>query len=103
MSMDSKTDRIAKLSEALAHVADARTMATTDVWGQAWDMFERELIERMLKCGDGPEEDATRYRLQIAVNAARSVRRVIEHASRSEDGLRKELDVLEGRRLPRVA
>lgn len=96
MAAVNKTDRIAALSEALAMVADARTMATTQVWGQAWDMYERELIERLLKCEAA--DDINRYRLQIGIEAARHARRAIEHAVKTESGLQQELDILEGRK-----
>lgn len=98
---DAKLDKIARLSEALALVADARTMATTQVWGDAWNLYERELIERLLKCA--AEDDINRYRLQIGIEAARHARRAIEHATKTEDGLRRELDVLEGRKLAPIA
>lgn len=99
--MDNRPDRIAALSEKLALVADARHMATTDVCDRAWNEFERELVERLLKCG--PDDDLVRYRLSIGIEAARHVRRAIEHEAKTETGLRKELDHLEGRKLAPVA
>jgi hypothetical protein len=96
MNNPTRADRIAQLSEALALVADARTMSTTTMWAQAWDLYERELIERMLKCEAA--DDINRYRLQIAIEAARHARRAIEHATKTESGLTNELDVLEGRK-----
>ena len=96
-----KPDRMAQLSEALALVADARTLTTTHVWSQAWDLYERELLERLLKCG--PNDDEVRDRLQIGIEATRHVRRSIEHAAKTEAGLRKELDSLEGRAVRPIA
>ncbi len=90
------SDRIAQLSEKLNRASDARTMATTPVWAEAWQGFERELLERLLKCG--PDDDVVRYRLQIGIEAARHVRMAIEHASKTGSGLEKELDLLEGRK-----
>lgn len=89
------SDRIAALSEALARANDARHMASTDAWARAWDGFERELVERFIQCGEG--DDLTRYRLQIAIEAARHTRRAIEHDARTVAGLEKELAVIEGR------
>lgn len=94
-------ERLARLSEALAAAADARHMSTTDVWGRAWDDFERELVDRLLKCG--PEDDGVRYRLQVAVETARHVRRTIEHEGRRVDALQKDIDLIEGRKPYAVA
>lgn len=89
------------LHEALNRAADARAMATTDVWARAWDSFERELLERLLKCEPG--DDLQRYRLQVAMDATRHVRRTIEHQGKMVESLSKQLDLLEGRRLPPIA
>lgn len=89
------TDRITALSEALTRANDARHMCATDVWARAWESFERELIERFLHCGEG--DDQTRFRLQIAIEAARHTRRAIEHEAKTVAGLEKELAILEGR------
>lgn len=97
----SKSDRIAALSEKLARAGDARTMATTDVWAAAWREFEQELLERLLKCG--PTDDAERYRLQIGIEAARRVKRAIEHEGQTVESLQKELDTLEGRAMRPIA
>lgn len=96
-----KSERIAHLSERLERAADARHMATTPLWAETWDALEHELIERLLACG--PTDDAVRYRLQQGVEVARSVRRAIEHTSKSVEGLQKELDHLEGRAMRPVA
>lgn len=92
-----KQDRIAQLSERLARAGDARTMATTDVWAEAWTGFERELLERLLKCG--LTDDGERYRLQVAMEAARYVRRAIENEGKTVESLEKQLDHLEGRKV----
>lgn len=76
--------------------ADARHMATSPVWEEAWQSFERELLARLLKCG--PEDDLVRYRLQVAFDAARHVRRAIENKGASVESLQKELDLIEGRK-----
>lgn len=90
-----KPDRIAALSEKLLRAGDARHMATTDVWSNAWKELEQELLERLLKCG--PTDDAERYRLQIGIEAARQVKRAIEHEGKTVESLQKDLDTLEGR------
>jgi hypothetical protein len=94
-------DRIADLHQGLARIADARRLATTDVWAKAWTDFEQELLERLLKCG--PEDDWERYRLQVAIEAARHVRRAVEHEARDPTALEKELEVLEGRKPRAIA
>ena len=94
-------DRIVELSDRLARAADARHMATTPVWADAWTSFERELFERLLKLG--PTDDEARYRLQIGIEAARQVRRAIEHEGKTEVSLRKELDLLTGAKPRAVA
>ena len=96
-----KEDRIAALSEKLARVADARKMATTEVWADAWNGYERELLERLLGCE--PSDDIQRYRLQIGIEAARHARRAIENDGTGEAALLKELDILEGRKAPPIA
>lgn len=96
--MDS-SERIQRLHEQLERVADARSMATTPVWAEAWDAFERELLDRMIAATD-PEAV---MRLKAGMEAARAARRAIEHKSKTADGLEKELDLLEGRRIARVA
>ena len=97
----SNAERIAALSDKLAMAADARHMATSPVWDEAWKSFERELLERLLKCEPG--DDVPRYRLQVALEAARHVRRAIEHAGQTVSALENELDLLEGRKPYRVA
>jgi len=94
-------DRIAALSEKLARIADAKNMAQTPVWGDAWDGFERELLERLLKCG--PDDDINRYRLQIGIEAARHAKQAIENGATGEKALRAELDILEGRKPAPIA
>lgn len=96
-----KAERIGALHERLTKAHDARQMAATSVWADAWDSFEQELLERLLKCG--PTDDYERYRLQVAIEAGRHVRRVIENQGQTVGGLEKELDHLEGRKLHRVA
>lgn len=95
MSDADRNLKIGRLHDALTLVADAKKLASTDVWEQAWALYERELIERLLKCG--PDDDINRYRLQIGIEAARHARRAIEHTAKTEAGLEKELDILEGR------
>lgn len=96
------SDRIATLHEKLQRLADARKLATSPVWDDAWTSFERELLERLLKCG--PDDDVNRYRLQIGIEAARATRRTIEGASHGDEaGLTKELDILEGRKVAPIA
>jgi hypothetical protein len=95
MNDDKKAEKIGRLHEALTIVADARAMASTHVWDQAFAMFERELLDRMLACG--PDDDVNRYRLTVGIDAARSAKRAIEHVIQTEAGLLKELDILEGR------
>lgn len=90
-----KDARIAQVSDKLIRANDARRMATTEVWADAWKSFEQELLERLLKCG--PTGDAERYRLQIGIEAARSVKRAIEHEGQTVTSLERELDHLEGR------
>ncbi len=97
----SKEQRIAQLSEKLARIADARKMATTPVWDDAWEGFERELLERLLKCG--PEDEIKRWKLQIGIEAVRHVKRAIENDGKGEGGYQAELDILEGRRAPPIA
>lgn len=94
-------DRLIRLSDALASAADARHMATSSVWAGAWEEFERELLRRLLQCE--PEDDVVRYRLQVAFDAARHVRRAIENKGASVESLQKELDLIEGRKPRAVA
>lgn len=91
------SNRIAALSEKLKRIADAKNMAQTDVWDAAWDEFEQELLERLLKCG--PEDETPRWKLQMAIEAARHTKRVIENAGAGESSVVKELDILEGRKV----
>lgn len=91
------SNRIAALSEKLKRIADAKNMAQTDVWDAAWRDFEQELLERLLKCG--PEDETPRWKLQMAIEAARHIKRVIENAGSGESSVVKELDILEGRKV----
>lgn len=95
------TDRLVALSEALQAAAAARALVQTPAWGLAWDGFERELLERLLRCG--PSADVERYRLQVAIEAGRSVRKAFEHESKTVASLEKELDYVEGRKLAPIA
>lgn len=95
------SDRISALSEKLRRINDAKNMTQTDVWADAWDSFEQELLERLLKCG--PDDDWSRYRLQIAIECARHIRKTIEGEAKGERGVTAELDILEGRKVAPIA
>src|SRR5262249_41980582 len=99
--MTDRAARFAQLSDALASAADARHMATSQVWPKIWEMLERELLERLLKCG--PTDDAERYRLQTAIEVSRHLRRAIEHTGGTAAKLEEELDYLEGRKMRPIA
>lgn len=95
------TNRIIALTTKLQRITDAKNMTQTDVWAAAWQGFEQELLERLLKCG--PDDELARWKLQTAIEAARHARRAIEHAATGEAGLTKELDILEGRKAAPIA
>lgn len=95
------SDRIDTLQKALWKAADARTMAQSGVWTDAWNKIERELLERLLECG--PDEDEPRYRLQIAIKASRDVRKLIENEGHTVEGLEKQLATLRGETPLRIA
>lgn len=97
----SSPDRITALHEKLARVRDAKNMAQTDVWDSAWKQYEQELLERLLACG--PEDEVPRWKVQIAIEAARHTKRVIENAGTGEAALQAELDILEGRKVAPIA
>lgn len=99
--MADKADRIGELHERLIAASEARQVIQSDVWARAWAAYEHELIERMLKCG--PDDDWQRFRLQIGIETARHVRRVIEHEGATVESLQRELDHLEGRKMAAVA
>jgi hypothetical protein len=94
-------ERIDALHTALTKAADARALVQSSVWADAWEKSERELLEQFLGCG--PTEDAARYRLQIAIEASRAVRRLIEHQGRTVVSLEKELATLKGETPLRIA
>lgn len=94
-------DRIADLASKLKRISDAKQLLQTSLWADAWDGFEQELLERLLKCG--PDDEVARWKLQVAIEAARSTRRVIENAGTGEASILKELDILEGRKAPPIA
>ena len=96
-----KTDRIAALSEALGRAFEAKALSGTYAWTNAWEKFERELLQRLLECG--PTDDEARYRLQIAIEASRQVRRVIEHEGRTTGDLETQIAVLTGEKTLRIA
>lgn len=89
-------NRIAVLGDKLKRIADAKQLTQTDLWDAAWKDFEQELLERLLKCG--PEDEVARWKLQMAIEAARTVKRTIENAGAGEASIVKELDILEGRK-----
>jgi hypothetical protein len=95
------SDRIQRVYEALHKANDARSMVASGVWDEAWQKHEQELLERLLLCG--PDDDVARYRLQIAIEASRQVRRVIENQGRSVASLEKELAHLQGETKSRIA
>lgn len=97
----SNPDRIAALSEKLERIADARKLATTPVWADAWKELEQELLERLLAYG--PDDEMARYKLSEAIKAARRVRRIIETGATGEKAARDELDILEGRKVAPIA
>ena len=94
-------NRIAVLSDKLKRIADAKQLTQTDLWDAAWTDFEQELLERLLKCG--PEDEVARWKLQMAIEAARTVKRTIENAGAGESSIVKELDILEGRKASPIA
>jgi hypothetical protein len=94
-------DRIPALTEALNKAYDARSMAGSSVWADAWNKIERELLEQLLGCG--PTDEAARWKLQIALQASRDVRRLIETQGHTVDGLEKQLAALRGELPLRIA
>lgn len=96
-----RPDRIGALSERLEKAADARNMATTNVWADMWSALESELLERALRCAPG--EDIERHRLLQAIDVGRTLRKAIEHEGKTVESLQKELDHLEGRVMRPVA
>ena len=95
------SNRIATLSGKLQRIAEARALVTTDAWDGAWKDCEQELLERLLACS--PEDELPRFKLQEAIKAVRQVRRAIERGAMGEAELRKELDILEGRKAAPIA
>lgn len=95
------SNRIAVLSEKLRRIADAKQLTQTDVWPEAWRELEQELLERLLKCG--PDDEVARWKLQVAIEAARQVRRTIENGGAGEKEALRELDILEGRKAAPIA
>ena len=89
-----REQRITHLSETLRRAADARLLAASPIWAEAWTELERECLERLLECG--PTEDEKRYRLQIAIETVRQTRRAIEVRGGTSEQLEKELAILEG-------
>lgn len=90
------SDRIQALSNRLAQAADARAMCTAPWWDGLWNDLERELVDRLLKTG--PTEEMVRWKLQVAVETARRIRRAIENGGQSAQVLERELDYVEGRK-----
>ena len=98
---EAKTERLILLRDMLEKAAEARTMVSTSLWRDMWDRMEGEYLERLLKCAPG--EDVERYRLSVAIEVTRRARATIEHVSKTEAALERELDLLEGRKLAPVA
>lgn len=99
--MKDKGVRISELHGLLTRANEARRLVTTDVWAKAWESFERELLERLLKCE--ADDDVVRYRLQVAIECGRHVKRAVENEGQTVEGLETELDHLEGRKIARIA
>lgn len=95
------SNRIAALASKLQRITDAKSLTGLEVWADAWTNFEQELLERLLKCG--PDEEVARWKLQVAIEATRHVRRAIENGGTGEAALSKELDILEGRKTAPIA
>ncbi len=95
------SNRIAELASKLKRISDAKQLLQTSLWADAWTEFEQELLERLLKCG--PDDEVARWKLQMAIEAARNVRRTIENAGTGEASIIKELDILEGRKASPIA
>ena len=95
------SNRIAALAEKLKRISDAKQMLQTDLWESAWEEFEQELLERLLKCG--PEDEIARWKLQMAIEVVRHIKRTIENAGAGESSVLKELDILEGRKVAPIA
>lgn len=93
--------RIAQLTDAINRHTEARALIATTVWKDQWNTLEQELLERLLQCG--PTDDAKRYRLQTAIEVARTLRRLIESQGISTEQLERELAYLDGSKLRPVA
>lgn len=96
-----KPDRIAALSGKLERIADAVNMAATPVWADAWNEYERDLLERALNLE--PDAHQARFGLLEAIKAVRRVRFIIENARAGAEATEAELAQLEGRKLRPVA
>ncbi len=96
-----RDEQIAKLSNTLRRAADARALAASPVWVEAWTELERQLLDSLLECG--PTEDDKRYRLQTAIEVGRTVRRLIESGGATSGQLERELEILEGVKMRPIA
>jgi len=96
-----KAERIAALSEKLERIADARTLTSTSVWADAWNEYERDLLERALSLDPAAHQE--RFGLLEAIKAVRRVRWIIENARAGAEAIEAELAQLEGRKLRPVA
>ena len=99
--MPSNPERVASLHDALVRAGDARKLTSSAIWREAWEAYERELVEQLVELG--PIDHEARYMLVIAIKAARTARRIIEHESQTIDGLQKELAFLTGEIKPAIA
>ena len=71
-----REEKITHLSGLFKRAADARALAASEVWAEAWVELERTLLDELLACG--PTEDEKRYRMQTAIEVGRTLRRLIE-------------------------
>jgi len=96
-----REEKITHLSGLFKRAADARALAASEVWAEAWVELERTLLDELLACG--PTEDEKRYRMQTAIEVGRTLRRLIEAKGAMKDQIEKELDFLTGERIRSVA
>ena len=96
-----REERLASLSEKFRRHQDARAMTQSAVWAELWTDLEQELLERLLACG--PTDNEARWRMQTAIEVARRVRHMFEVKGITPDHLEKEMAILAGERVARVA
>lgn len=92
-----------QLYAAIEAAREARLSVDNPAFAKVFEALEAEMLGRALKLDVGDDDDSRRFRLLTAINVLRSLKVAFSNTSASLEALETQLDIIEGRKVARIA